>query len=236
MSQDHRGDEQVPTGELGPGDPDRAPAYERLRQALRETGAGLAPRPGWEDRVWAAIDGGATTPRPGPGRVREAAPRWRRGVIAAGVALAAAAALLLWHPWRHAPAPPPSTGTGGGTTPVDPLVAVRIEPVRGEVQMRADGWAVGDSVSVDAPVAGASVWVYRGEDRLLLACSARALHGPACRPSGAGVAALVRLDVPATYHVVVAIGAGEAPTTYDEALAALARGDLRHQRRDLEVY
>ena len=58
------------------------------------------------------------------------------------------------------------------------------------------------------------------------------------RTTEAEVAALTAtLDVPGTYHVLAAVGAGPAPATYDLALAALTRAGIEPAlRRAIEVY
>ena len=52
-------DDEPPTQTLGLPDPDHDPMYAWVRSALAGTGAGFSPKPGWETRVWAEIDGGA---------------------------------------------------------------------------------------------------------------------------------------------------------------------------------
>lgn len=139
-------DEDVKGLSIGLGDPDSDPAHARLRAALGESGASLAPPPGWEARVWERIDAQA---EPAPHRAR-----W--GWFASGaMAAAAAVALLVWQPW------------GGGAAMRPPVEVAALAPeisIRsGAQQMRSDQAAPGDTLLVQHGVDGAEVWVYFDE-------------------------------------------------------------------------
>ncbi len=196
-------------------DPDADPAHERVRSALAETGSGLAPRPGWEDAVWARIDGGG---------------RRRWGWLAGGAALAAAAiVLVVWAPWRDRAAGRDDR-LGDRVAMVEPTIEIR----KGAQVMRGTSAAPGDSAVVRHASAGALVWVFRGET-LQLACDAGHAAPPGCRRDGAGVVVDVVLDRPGTYHVLTAAGALAAPATLDAALAALTTGGVRFRHDELDV-
>ena len=132
--------------ELGLADPDHDPAHARLRTALGETGGGLAPKAGWEQRVWERIE----AEQAGGSRVR-----W--GWFASGaMAAAAAVTLLVWQPWQGEP----------GTAPGDQQVAAvlpQIEIRAGSQVMRSTEAAPGNVLHVTYELAHAEVWVYFDE-------------------------------------------------------------------------
>ncbi len=236
MSNQHD-DDRVPGQTLGLPDPDHDPAYAHVRAALTGTGADHAPKPGWEDAVWARIDGAAGGLAPAPPAARGR--RTMRRLAACGLAVAmAAAAVLVWRPWRPGPDQDGRHARARGSAAAgSDLVAARLTRVPGAARVRADGWSVGDTVRVEHLAAGAAVWIYRGEDRLVVACEPAASAGPACHPAGEGVIASATLDVPGTYHVIAAVGAGVAPASYDLALAALGRAQIRPAlKQSIEVH
>lgn len=189
----------------------RRAEYQKLREALAETGGEHAPRPGWEDRVFAAIDREAAAPRPS-----------RRAWWAAAGALAVAAGAILW--WQL-----------GRTPPRDQAVA-EVEILRGETVVRARGAAVGDGVRATEPGPRGAVWIYRG-DALALACSR--VEGPPtagrCTLTATAITAELRELGAATYTVVRAQTEQRAPATLDLALALLARAEARARTLELVV-
>lgn len=191
--------------ELGLPDPDHDPAYERVRATLATTGADHMPRAGWERDVWAKIDANHA---PNPRRLG--------GFVAGGLALCAAAILLLvWSPWRAAPRHATTAAMGGD------VVAV-ITQIEGPAKRRAAGMYVnGDSIHVAYPVKGGVVWIYRGEKHLLLACTASPCEATASSTE--------------TYHVITAITSMAPPATLDGALAELTRSGARFKHQSIDV-
>jgi hypothetical protein len=133
---------------IGLGDPDHDPEYARLRAALGETSASLAPPSGWEAKVWERIEAEPTRSRA----------RW--GWFASGaLAMAAAVALLVWQPWRGDDPARSGAGAGAALVALAPDITIR----SGAQLMRSDEAAPGDSLLVQFGVAGAAVWVYFDE-------------------------------------------------------------------------
>lgn len=204
---------------LGLPHPDTDPTYGRLRAALGATGAGLAPRPGWEQKVWARIDAEA-------GGAREPAPRWGRLVGGGAMVAAAAVAMLLWAPWRDRPQPARDLVAQAPT----------IEIQKGTQVLRSTAAAPGDTVVIRHSVVGASVWIYRGDGSLVLACDAIRHAPPRCQPHGDGVMVAHVLEAADTHHVVTASASGTVPPdTLDGALAALTRAGVPFRRDELDV-
>lgn len=132
---------------IGLADPDHDPAHARLRTALGETGGSLAPKPGWEERVWERIEAEAR----GGGRVR-----W--GWFASGaMAAAAAVTLLVWQPWAGEQVT--SGPAGDRVALVTPTITIRA----GAQVMRSTEVAPGNILTVHYEVRDAAVWVYLDE-------------------------------------------------------------------------
>lgn len=192
--------------QLGLADPDHDPAHARLRTALGETGGSLAPKAGWEARVWERIE----AEERGAARVR-----W--GWFASGaMAAAAAVTLLVWQPWRGEPVRSP--GVDHKLAMVAPTITIRA----GEQVMRSDAAAPGSILSVhhgqQAP-ANVVVWVYYDEQLV--------------HEGGAKVEMV--LDRPGTYHVISTVGPRPAHADLDAALAALVTDGVKHQRKEIVV-
>lgn len=204
-------------------DPDD-PAHAAVRAALAETGRGLEPRPGWEAKVWEAIDGAGADGRGSGGTASRRRALWFVG--GGGVLAAAAIALLVWR------------AGGGGREPIV-VAEASLEIRRGAAVIRGPGDATtaapGDTAVVRHPAAGGVIWIYRGESTLLLACDAGRLAAPACRRDGGGVVAEVVLDRPGAYHVVTTIGGLAPPASVDDARAALTTAGARFRHDELDV-
>jgi len=131
--------------QLGLADPDHDPAHARLRTALGETGGSLAPKAGWEARVWERIEAEQGGSRVG----------W--GWFASGaMAAAAAVTLLVWQPWRGEPVRSPGDQQ---VAMVTPTITIRA----GEQVMRSTEAAPGNILTVSYDQANAEVWVYFDE-------------------------------------------------------------------------
>ncbi len=192
--------------ELGLADPDHDPAHARLRTALGETGGSLAPKAGWEARVWERIEAAER----GGSRVR-----W--GWFASGaMAAAAAVTLLVWQPWRGEPVTQPPGGDDDRKLAlVTPTITIRA----GEQVMRSTEAAPGNILTVHYEQANAAVWVYLDEQLV--------------HEGGARVELV--LDRPGTYHVISTVGPRQAHADLDAALAALVTQGVRHHRKEIVV-
>lgn len=201
-------------------DPDD-PAHAPVRSALAETGADLQPKPGWEAKVWDRIDGAGVGGSGGTARNRRAV--W---LVGGGVLAAAAIALVVWR-------------AGGEGRERDAVAVASIEIRRSAPVVRGTQAVPGDTAVVRHAAAGAAVWIYRGEETLLLACDATRVAPPACRRDGAGVVVELVLGTPGTYHVLTSVGTHVsrqlAPPTVDEALAALTNAGVRFRHDELDV-
>jgi hypothetical protein len=209
MSSDN---DDMGTGQLlGLPDPDGDPVHARVRAALGETGASLAPKPGWEEKVWAQIDAGGTAAT--PAQPLAASPRW--GWFASGAMLAAAAAvaLIVWQPWGGDDAAKREAGVE--QVAMAPTISIR----QGAQVMRGTTAAPGDTLEVRNEIANAVLWVYF-EGTLLVEGGARLE---------------VLLERPGTYHVISTTGPRRAPTALDAALASLVTAGASHRRDVVEV-
>lgn len=190
--------------------------YERLRAAIADTGAAYVPRAGWEARVLAELDRGATASKPS-----------RAPWLIGGAALAAAAALILW--WQL-----------GRSRATDDARVAQIETVRGSQIVRGAAPAVGDGLRVRYDGDRAAIWIYRN-DRRVLACSR--IEDPRTSGTPDGTCTLTARRVladldgltAATYVVVTAQTDMRAPDTLDLAIASLTRADARPMQRELVV-
>lgn len=198
---------------IGLPDPDSDPAHARVRAALGQTGAALAPPPGWEQKVWARIDADEAAP---PSRA-DAPGASRRGWWLGGAALAAAAVILLvLHPWRTEPTSPPATG--GEVASIE-MPAASITFRQGAQVMRGTTAAPGETMVIRHDQPSVRVWIYV-DDTLL---------------SSGGAAHEVVLERPGTYHVLSVASDRAAPATLDAALASLLRDGTSHRRTAIDV-
>jgi len=176
-------------------------AYERLRRALVETGPGLEPADGWQDRVRARLDA-APPRREGPRRV---------GLVAALVGMAAAAAVVAV---LRPPAVPPAL-----------KLDAHVESAGGEAR-RGISAHEGDRLVFEGTIDGrafAELRVYRDDRRLVLRCS----NEDPCRRTANGFRALLTVEARGRYQSVLlsadrALPApeGELDRDVDASLAA----------------
>lgn len=185
--------------------------YERLGEALRELPALPAPD-GWEQRVLASL--------PSKGRVRASNTRWLPW--AGGLAVAAAAALILWQGRRPAPHP----------------LSVRQEVVADASGRRADSAAVGDTIRIsasggDGPMR--ELRLYRDTKEVVARCPGDS----GCREAGGAIELTIELGAPGSYRSLVIVGSARAPeptgSLDDDARAAVAAGASVEISRSLEA-
>ena len=220
---DHLAVRGLEARELGRPDPHLAtcttcqaelPRYGFVAGLSRLAAAHRAP-PGWELRVWAAIDAMERA------QTRRAASSWWRRWgdqlpsarwLLAAVPVAALLVLLLSR-----------------TTPTRPALALELEVRRGESgPRRAVAASVGDEILVRAPGADA-VWVYQDDGGLTARCPAAADSGEpaACRRAAHVVELAFRVPAAGRYRFVAIRQAGAVVPTGDldrDSLALHAAG------------
>lgn len=194
-------------------------AARQLRELLPHVGAERRPRPDWQASVLAAIDSGDAD---------RGSRRWSRWWLAA---VPAAAALLLLLLWSRGP-----IGSNRTDGPI-PALAVELSIVRGSAVTRTKTANAGDLLRVRASGGSAhsAIWIYRGEQELLLRCPA----DPRCRSEQGTLIADLRLDRPGVYLILFAASSSPIPPageTIDRSMAALAGSGARYTLRDVDVY
>jgi hypothetical protein len=186
-------------------------AYQRLRQRIAGSGVDHRPPPGWQERVWEAIE---TRSVEAPAR-RRPTRAWRLvpSTLLSAAAVAAVVIALV------------------GRRPTPPSLQVSLEAPRDTVRRGLDV-PPGTRLSLDATGGGArhmELRVYLNETVLVLRCS---LDAP-CRREGDRLAASVVLVAVGSYQPVLLVSDRPLPppsSTLDgdaaQALAAGARVEL----------